>query len=53
MMHRPIGAHSKTAGDGQRFRVTACNLSKVADCYFSTSVLSILGLLVVTDRCVV
>jgi len=53
MMHRPIGAHSKTAGDGRRFRVTACNLSKVVNCYFSTSVLSVLGLLVVTDRCIV
>jgi len=51
MMHRPIGAHSKTADDGQRFRVNF--LSKVANCYFSTSVLSVLGLLVVIDRCVV
>jgi len=53
MMHRPIGAHSQTAGDGRHFRVTACNLSKVANCSFSTSVLSVLSLLVVTDRCVV
>ena len=52
MMHRPIGAHSQTTGDGRRFRVTACDLSKVANCNFSTSVLSVLGLLVVTDRCV-
>jgi len=49
----PIGAHSKTAGDVRRFRVTACNLSKVANCYFSTSVLSVLSLLLVTDRCIV
>ena len=48
-VYRPIGAHSQTAGDGRRFWVTACNLSKVANCI----VLSVLGLLVVTDRCVV
>jgi len=53
MMHPPIGAHSQTAGDGRHFRVTACNLSKVSNCSFSTSVLSVLSLLVVTDRCVV
>ena len=36
MMHRPISAHahSQAAGDGRRFRVTACNLSKVANCNF-------------------
>jgi len=50
--YRPIGALSQTAGDGRRFRDTACDLSKVANCNFSTSVLSLLGLLVVTDRCV-
>jgi len=39
MMHRPIGVHSQTTGDGRRFRVTACNMSKVANCNFSTSVI--------------
>ena len=38
-MHRPIGAHSQTASDGRHFRVTECNLSKVANCSFLTSVL--------------
>jgi len=41
---------TETAGDGRRFRVTAGDFSKVANCNFSTSSL---GLLVVADCCVV
>jgi len=44
MMHQPICTHSQNAGDGRHFRVTACNLSKVANCSFSTSVPGIDGI---------
>jgi len=39
---------TQTAGDGRRFRVTARDLSKVANCNFSSSSLSVLGLPVVS-----
>ena len=56
MMYRPMGLSALTRrplATVDVFRVTACNLSKVTNCNFSTSVLSVLGLLVVTDRCIV
>jgi len=52
MMHRPIGAHSHRLLAAVDVFELLCDLSKVANCNFSTSVLSILGLLVVTDHCV-
>jgi len=41
----------QTADNGRRFRVTVRDLLKVANYNFSVSVLFVLGLLVVTERC--
>jgi len=55
MMHRPIGLSAIILIDRWRRSTfsSACDLSKVANCNFSTSLLPVLGLLVVTDRCIV
>jgi len=52
-MHRPIGLSALTLRPLVTFSSYCVYLSKVDSCTFSSSLLSVLGLPAVTDRCVV